>query len=77
METQTELQALQNVANATNIIGLTIYERLTNDKRRTTKKYFAHISEYGTISPNLDYEQLNHFLHGMNKGIKLTNNLAI
>ena len=41
MEAQTELQSLQNAANATNIIGLTIYERLTDDKRKTTKKYFA------------------------------------
>lgn len=66
----TEFQALQNAANSLNIEGLIIHERQPNDKRNTVKKYFL---QHGgrTISPNLDYDQMNHFILGMNqmKGI--------
>lgn len=72
METQTELQALQNAANATNIEGIKVHEYLMDDKRKTIKKYFVNVPNNGTISPKLDYEQMNHFLIGMIKAIKLT-----
>lgn len=55
-----ELQALQNAAND---IGLTIYEKPLHDKRRTVGRYFANKGDE-TVSPVLDYEQLNHFLLG-------------
>lgn len=60
METITEIQALQNAAN---LIGLTIYEKFTQDKRKTVKLYFAQL-EKQTISPVLDYDNMNHFLLG-------------
>lgn len=56
----TELEALQNAAN---LIDLVIHEKFIEDKRKTLKKYFAQ-SEKETVSPVLDYEQMNHFLHG-------------
>jgi hypothetical protein len=56
----TELQALQNAANC---IGLTIHEKHPEDKRKTVKKYFAQRG-IETVSPVLDYENLNHFLFG-------------
>jgi hypothetical protein len=61
-----ELQALQNAANSLNIEGLTIHERQPNDKRKTVKKYFLQHGSR-TISPNLDYIQMNHFILGMNR----------
>lgn len=68
-----ELQSLQNAADATNLEGIKVHEYLTNDKRKTTKKYFANVPNNGTISPILDYEQMNYFLHGMIKYKHLTN----
>ena len=67
----TELQALSNAAND---IGLTVYEMQTHDKRKTVKKYFANRGN-NTLSPNLDYEQLNCWLLGYRKAIQhhLTN----
>jgi hypothetical protein len=65
----TELQALNNAAND---MGLTVYERLTQDKRRTVKQYFAQNGNE-TISPILDYEQLNCWLLGYRKAIKYHN----
>lgn len=57
---QTELQSLQNAAN---VVGLTVYEKHQEDKRKTLKKYFANNGNE-TVSPVLDYEQLNYFLLG-------------
>jgi len=68
MNTITELQALQNAAN---VIGLTVYEKCQNDKRKTLKRYFANRGDE-TVSPVLDYEQLNHFLLGWIKCKRIT-----
>jgi len=56
----TEIQALQNAADK---IGLTVHEKWQEDKRKTLKKYFAQKGQV-TVSPVLDYENLNHFLLG-------------
>ncbi len=63
MEAITEIQALQNAAN---LIGLTIYEKFNQDKRIKVKLYFAQL-EKQTISPALDYDNMNHFLLGFIK----------
>lgn len=65
----TEIQALQNAADS---IGLTIHEKATDDKRKTVKHYFAQ-DESETVSPVLDYDQMNHFLLGWIKCLKYTN----
>lgn len=69
MEAITELEALQNAANDLN---LTIYERPTQDKRKTVKLYFAAQGQY-TVSGNIDYDQMNHFLLGWRKANKFKN----
>ena len=69
MEALTELEALQNAANDLN---LTIHEKLTQDKRKTVKIYFANRGNE-TVSPNLDYENLNHFLLGWRKCVNHLN----
>lgn len=65
----TEIEALQNHVNSINFLGLFIYEKLQDDKRRTTKKYFLQIGKE-SISPVLDYENMNHFLLGFKKALK-------
>ena len=62
----TELEALQNACDN----GISVREYFTQDKRKTIKMYYATLN--GTsISPVLDYENLNHFILGFNKAVKL------
>ena len=62
----TELESLQNAAND---LGLIIYEYIIQDKRVKTKMYFAQLGKE-TVSPVLNYENLNHFLLGWHKALK-------
>lgn len=55
-----ELQALQNFADQ---FGYKVHQKHYDDKRRTTSKYFIQDGSK-TISPVLDYEQLNCFMIG-------------
>ena len=65
----TELEALQNHANY--FQNLSVREKFQEDKRKTTKKYFLVDEITGkSISPVLDYEQLNHFILGMVFAVK-------
>ena len=60
----TEIQALQNAANN---IECFVHQKHDTDKRKTLKKYF--LTQNGvTVSPILDYNQLNHFILGWIKG---------
>ena len=69
----TELQALQNAVDYFGLDGFTVNQKAYEDKRRTTKMYFLHNDKTGeTISPVLDYKNLNHFIHGYGKALKLT-----
>jgi len=61
-----ELEALQNAAND---LGIEIYSKNQEDKRKTVKLYFAH-SNGSTVSPVLDYENMNHFLLGWRNCLK-------
>jgi len=66
----TELNALENAVISAKLEGLKVYEKQTTDKRKTIKHYF--LNYYGnTISPNLDYDNMNHFIMGLSKGLKL------
>lgn len=67
-----ELEALQNHVNNIRFEGLTINEKVRQDKR-VGRKYYLTIGQY-SISPCLDYDQMNHFLLGFNKALKLKNN---
>ena len=62
-----EIEALKNAAND---LELFVHEKHTTDKRKTVKMYF--LTQNGaTISPTLDYNQMNHFLLGFRKAINL------
>ena len=63
----TELEALTNATTGT---GLQVYEYMEHDKRRTIKKYFVNMGTQ-TVSPKLDYDQMNAFLLGWHKAIKV------
>lgn len=65
IKTQNEQQALQNAANS---IGGVINIRIHED-RRIKHKYYLTID--GTcVGPNLNYENMNHFLLGYNIAAK-------
>lgn len=66
----TELQALQNHAQSLKIEGLLVSEWQEQDKRKTSKKYIVSINSQ-SISPVLDYENMNVFLLGIGKAEKI------
>jgi hypothetical protein len=63
----TELEALKN---ATSGLGLEVHEKQQEDKRRTVKMYFLQIGKT-SISPVLDYENMNHFLLGYRRAAQI------
>lgn len=66
----TELQALQNALS--DLPDLQVHEKHFGDRRNTLKKYFLHNETTGeTISPVLDYDNLNHFILGFSRAKKL------
>lgn len=64
-----EIEALQNAGNN---VGLVIHEKYQEDKRRTVNKYFATLDGI-SISPVLDYENLNYFILGYIKASTIIN----
>jgi len=74
MTNTTEIQALQNAADCIGV-GLMVYQKNYEDKRKTIKTYFLHNDQTGeTLSPVLDYENLNHFILGFIKAKKIFTN---
>ena len=65
----TQLEALHNAVRSTAVMGLKVYEKYSEDKRKTVKKYFLELGNE-TISPTLNYDNMNHFIWGYSKGIK-------
>lgn len=60
-----EIQALQNAADSVKLPGLQVHAKIFEDKRKS-KKYFL---QYGknTLSPVLDYSNMNSFILGINR----------
>lgn len=70
MKSLEQLQALQNMANSANS-RITVHLRpYYDDNRRTVPKFYANIGNV-TISPTLDYSNLNHFLLGYSSAAKI------
>ena len=65
-----ELQALQNFCTSINF-NLTVYEYMEFDKRKSITKYYLRYKDGASISPKLDYNQMNHFLLGFMRCKKL------
>lgn len=70
---QTELESLTNAANSNKTITFTVHEYFIDDKRKTVKHYYLNAFNKGTISPKLDYENMNHFILGFNNACKILN----
>lgn len=64
-----EIQALQNAADSVKLPGLQVHAKIFEDKRKS-KKYFL---QYGknTLSPVLDYSNMNSFILGINRAKEL------
>jgi len=67
-----EIQALQNAADSVQLSGLQVHEKIFEDKRKS-KKYFL---QYGsrTLSPVLDYSNMNSFIFGIIRAKELLTN---
>lgn len=69
----TKLEALTNAVKSTDLSGLKVYEKYSEDKRKTVKKYFLSINDT-TISPVLNYDNMNHFILGFSRAKKILTN---
>jgi len=67
-----ELQALQNASNSVKLPGLEVKEKFTDDKRRTVRYFFLTLNG-NSISPVLDYDNMNHFILGFIKAERIFN----
>ena len=73
METTTQLEALNNALSYYGFKNVILHEKQYSDKRKKVSKFFLQQGEE-TISPVLDYNEMNHFILGMGTMQKLTNN---
>ena len=73
METKTQLEALNNSLSYFGFKNINLYEKQYNDKRKKVSKFFLQQGAE-TISPVLDYNEMNHFILGMGIMQKLTIN---
>ena len=73
METKTQLEALNNSLSYFGLKNIILHEKQDSDKRKKISKFFL---QHGakTISPALDYNEMNHFILGMGTMQKLTFN---
>ena len=73
METNTQLEALNNSISYFGLKNIILHEKQYSDKRKKVSKFFL---QYGAkmISPLLDYNEMNHFILGMVTMQKLTIN---
>ena len=69
MKTIKEIEALQNALTVSKIENMEVHEQFTQDKPKSIGKYFLTINKT-SISPVLDYEQMNHFISGFNRAYK-------
>ena len=73
MNAQQQRQALQNALNSFGLKNVILHEKQYSDKRKKVSKFFLQDGAE-TISPVLDYNEMNHFILGMGTMQKLTNN---
>ena len=73
METTTELEALNNSLSYFGFKNIILHEKQYSDKRKKVSKFFLQDGAK-TISPVLDYNEMNCFILGMVTMQKLTIN---
>ena len=73
MKTSTQLDALNNSLSYFGLKNINLYEKQYSDKRKRVSKFFLQQGAK-TISPVLNYNEMNCFILGMNEMQNLTNN---
>ena len=73
METTTQLEALNNALNYFGLKNINLHEKQYSDKRKKVSKFFLQQGAK-TISPVLNYNEMNCFILGMGAMQRLTNN---
>ena len=64
MNAKQQMEALENALNSFRLNNLTIYPKISEDKREKKPKFFLN-NGFQTISPVLDYENMNIFIMGI------------
>ena len=64
MNAQQQMEALENALNSFGLTNLTLYPKISVDKREKTPKFFLNFG-FQTISPVLSYENMNYFIMGI------------
>ena len=64
MNAQQQREALQNALNSFGLNNLTVYPKISEDKREKKPKFFLN-NGFKTISPILTYQEMNCFIMGM------------
>ena len=70
MNAQQQREALENALNSFGLTNLTVYPKISEDKRLKTPKFFLN-NGFQTISPILSYENMNSFIKGMGASKKI------
>ena len=70
MNAQQQMEALENMLNSFGLTNLTIYPKISEDKRLKTPKFFLNFGVQ-TISPVLSYENMNYFIMGIGANEKI------
>ena len=73
MNAQQQREALENALSYFGFKNVILHEKQYSDKRKKVSKFFLQQGEE-TISPVLDYNEMNHFILGMSTMQKLTFN---
>ena len=73
METTPQLEALNNALQYFGFKNVILHEKQYSDKRKKVSKFFLQ-NGAETISPVLDYNEMNHFILGMATMQRLTIN---
>ena len=73
MKTNTQLEALNNALQYFGLKNVILHEKQYSDKRKKVSKFFLQDGAK-TISPVLDYNEMNCFILGMSIMQNLTNN---
>ena len=73
MNAQQQREALENALNSFGLTSLTVYSKISVDKREKKPKFFLKFG-FQTISPVLSYQEMNSFIMGMGAMQRLTIN---
>ena len=73
MKAQQQMEALENALSYFGFKNVILHEKQYSDKIKKVSKFFLQQGAL-TISPVLDYNEMNHFILGMGAMQELTNN---